>query len=604
MPETPASSNLPPTSAATLFYQQVVQELTGLKKEKNRTGFLAAAEAYLKQASEQKNEPLQMYLNLQLCVHHNHFTSRFELSNQYALRCLELARHLADITTEANALRMMGVNYNFLGELTRANETYNEGIRILELKQPKTTEDKEILAGLYFNVVTLHKESEMDEAKLRYIDKAFQLFTEIENRQGIARTYISYANYYPGITGTDKAIEYYQMAAEIFKEIDDKRGYGNCLVNIGYQQALRLQLEQGIPLIQQGIDLLKESGNMIFVTNGYYFLATAYRLNKQYQQAIGLLREIERIINESESKLNFSVLYEEWALTLEEMGDIPAALAMYKKHQREKENIIKFTKTAAINDARMNFELEEKRKEAEYLKRKNEEIEEYVRKVEISNNELKQFAHVASHDLKEPLRMVTLYMQMLEKNAAHKLNEDELQYLYYAKEGANRMYNLINSLLSLSKINPDVKRETVDLNKVLAEVAEFLRPEMEQANFRLSTVVLPKVKGNKVYLYQLFQNLLTNAIKYNTSPKPTLEISCMKSDNNYYFSFLDNGMGIPEKYREKVFEIFQRLHTREQYSGTGIGLTICKKIVEHMNGKIWIESGKNGGSNFRFTIPV
>lgn len=585
-------------------YDLVVEELETLRKEKRRAEFLAAAEQYYAIAHEKHDQRLIMYLAFQLCVHHNHFTSKFELSNQYAAESLEIARSINDLTYEANTLRMIGVNCNFLGELTKANDTYNEGIRILEGKSTKTNEDKEILAGLYFNVVTLHKESEMDEAKLRYIDKSFQLFTEINNRQGIARTYIAYANHYPGITGTDRAIEYYEAAAEIFKEIDDNRGYGNCLVNIGYQNCLREKFDEGIPFIQRGIELLKQSGNKIFVTNGYFFLATGYRLSKQYDKAIFWLKEIERVISESESKLNQSVLYEEWALVLEESGDTNGALQMYKKYQAEKESIIRFSKSAAISDARLNFELEEKRKEAEFLKRKNAEIEEYVRKVEISNNELRQFAHVASHDLKEPLRMVTLYMQMLEKNAVKKLSDDELQYLHYAKEGANRMYDLINSLLSLSKINPEVKRETVDLNKVLAEVAEFLRPEMEMRNFRLSTVVLPKVKGNSVYLFQLFQNLITNAMKFNETATPSLEISCMKGEQYYYFSFIDNGIGVPEKYREKVFEIFQRLHTRDQYSGTGIGLTISRKIVESMNGKIWVEDGKDGGSNFRFTIPI
>ncbi|MBK7149252.1 MAG: hypothetical protein IPH78_10635 [Bacteroidetes bacterium] len=185
-----------------------------------------------------------------------------------------------------------------------------------------------------------------------------------------------------------------------------------------------------------------------------------------------------------------ATLYEEWALALEASGDAKGALEMYKRYYRDMENMYKFDKNSAVSDARMTFELEEKKREAEILKNKNKEIEAYTHQLEISNAELKQFAHVASHDLKEPLRMVSLYLQLLEKSTGRKLTDDELQYLYYAKEGANRMYGLIESLLQLSKINPDIKTETVDLSKVLNETAEFMRPEMQKRNFRISTVVV------------------------------------------------------------------------------------------------------------------
>ncbi len=165
------------------------------------------------------------------------------------------------------------------------------------------------------------------------------------------------------------------------------------------------------------------------------------------------------------------------------------------------------------------------------------------------------------------------------------------------------MFGLIESLLQLSKINPDIKRETVDLNKVLNEAIEFMRPEMQEKNFRISTVVLPKVKANRTHMVQLFENLISNALKYCRQINPELEISCTKNNAGYTFEFSDNGIGIEAKYREKVFEIFQRLHTRESFAGTGIGLTICRKIVEHMNGKIWIEDGKEGGCKIVFTLP-
>ncbi len=143
--------------------------------------------------------------------------------------------------------------------------------------------------------------------------------------------------------------------------------------------------------------------------------------------------KVEQITQETQASFNMATLFEEWAQALEEAGRYKEALSTYKRYYRDMENMYKFDKSSAVSDTRMHFELEDKKKEAELLKNKNKEIQEYLHRLEISNTELRQFAHVASHDLKEPLRMVSLYMQMLEKNAANKLNDDELQYLYYAK---------------------------------------------------------------------------------------------------------------------------------------------------------------------------
>lgn len=579
-----------------------IEELRKIRVERPED-FISFSENLIALATEHADFKQVLRIKYEISTYYNHTQSDYRKAIAIAYEILESARELNEAIFQAKALNLAGVNHNFLGELVQARDAYEQGIKIMESIPELSKEDKSILASLYFNNVTLYKEFELDESRLQYIDKAYKLFTEAGNKQGIARCYLSYANNYPGIKKTRKAIEYYSQAAELFRELNDKRGEGNSIINIGYQMCLQGNFLEGEPLVENGISLLKEGGSLVFITNGYFLLGICKRLKGDYDAALKLFEKVEQITQETQASFNMATLFEEWAQALEEAGKYKEALNTYKRYYRDMENMYKFDKSSAVSDTRMHFELEEKKKEAELLKNKNKEIQDYLHRLEISNTELRQFAHVASHDLKEPLRMVSLYMQMLERNASGKLNDDELQYLYYAKEGANRMFGLIESLLELSKINPDIRRETVDLNKVLNEAIEFMRPEMQEKSFRISTVVLPKVKANRTHMIRLFENLISNALKYSRGSNPELEISCTKTDGSYTFEFSDNGIGIEAKYREKVFEIFQRLHTRESFAGTGIGLTICRKIVEHMNGKIWIEDGKDGGCKIVFSLP-
>lgn len=589
-------------SGESLDAAAVLAELKKIEKDEPAL-YTERADFFIDLARREDSRELLAGLLLEKCVFLNH-NSQYQLSNECAFECFEIARMLGDNTMQASALKMAGVNYNFTGELTHAREAYSDGIKVLEHSGKLNEAAKNVLASLYYNLFTLYREFEIDSTRLQYIETAHRLFTETENKQGLARCYISYANHYPGIKNTDKALDYHNRARDLFKEIGDTRGEGNCEINIGFRLCVNSEFVDGMQHLERGTDLLKLSGSVFYIFNAYHNIAEAYRLQKKYEQALKYYQLAESLSLNSQLKLNMALLYQTWALTLEEQGDFEGALNLHKKYVIEKEKAYHFDKSSAVSDTRMLFELEERKRESAFLKKKNAEIEEYTRKLETSNYELRQFAHVASHDLKEPLRMVTMYMQLLERKTKEKLDMEEKQYLYFAKEGANRMYDLIRSLLELSKIKSVLKTEAVDLNDVLKEVKEFLQPEINAKKLTITCTGLPEVTAGKVYMVQLFENLISNAAKFNNNPRPQLEISYLRADNYYYFSFCDNGIGIPEKYRARVFEIFQRLHFRNEYEGTGIGLTMCKKIVEQLNGRIWIEEGKLGGSNIRFTIPV
>ena len=225
--------------------------------------------------------------------------------------------------------------------------------------------------------------------------------------------------------------------------------------------------------------------------------------------------------------------------------------------------------------------------------------------LERSNKELEQFAYVASHDLQEPLRMIASYTQLLAKRYKGKLDSDADEFISYAVDGANRMQMLINDLLDYSRVGTRGKEFAMTgFDAILGKTLRDLSKRVEESGAKVTIDPMPSLIVDSGQIGQLFQNLISNAIKFRGDTPPQIHISSAKNENKWIFSVSDNGIGIAPEYSTRIFEIFQRLHTKEEYSGSGIGLAICKKIVERHGGKIWIESEPAKGTTFYFTIPV
>lgn len=240
----------------------------------------------------------------------------------------------------------------------------------------------------------------------------------------------------------------------------------------------------------------------------------------------------------------------------------------------------------------------------ESLQKLNASLDLRAKELAISNAELEQFAYVASHDLQEPLRMVTSFLTQVDKRYSSVLDEKGKQYIHFAVDGAKRMRQIILDLLEYSRIgragsNP----EQVNLNELMEEIKFLFKRQVEETEARITYDPLPVLFSHHSPLRQLFQNLIGNALKYSHPERqPHIHISATETATQVEFCVRDNGIGIDKEYFEKIFIIFQRLHNKDEYSGTGMGLSISKKIVESLGGKIWVQSTEGEGSSFYFTL--
>jgi signal transduction histidine kinase len=238
------------------------------------------------------------------------------------------------------------------------------------------------------------------------------------------------------------------------------------------------------------------------------------------------------------------------------------------------------------------------------IKRAQRNADEYSKKLEISNKELQQFAYVASHDLQEPLRMVTAYLSLLEKRYSDRLDGKAKQYMDLAIDGGLRAKDLIHDLLEFSRIDPQVKEfQDVSMEEVLVKTLDNLSVSIKEEKAVISHGPLPTILADSLQMIQVLQNLIGNAIKFRGADPPIIHILCDDDGNEWRFSVSDNGIGIDPQYQDKIFVLFQRLHSKEEYEGTGIGLAVCKKIVERHGGRIWFDSRPGSGTTFYFTIP-
>ncbi|MGB7519427.1 MAG: ATP-binding protein [Spirulinaceae cyanobacterium] len=275
-------------------------------------------------------------------------------------------------------------------------------------------------------------------------------------------------------------------------------------------------------------------------------------------------------------------------IDITERKQVEIRLQQYQEHLEE---------LVSTRTAELQAEITERRQAEENLRQSNNNLAR-------SNQELEQFAYIASHDLQEPLRAVASYAQLLDKRYKDKLDERAEKYIVNIVDGGTRMQQLVNDLLNYSRVGTKgASFQPVATENIVQEVLSNLKVAIAETKAKITYDTLPTITGDKTQLVQLFQNLISNALKFRGNKPPDIHVFATKESQAWHFCIRDHGIGIESQYAERIFLIFQRLHSRSKYPGTGIGLAICKKIVERHKGKIWLDSKLGEGSAFYFSFP-
>jgi signal transduction histidine kinase len=582
--------------------KNLLEKSRALREQGNSKGVSHADDAY-RQAKASHNHPLTILALKEKISYALHMHADFDEVEKLSNELLDLIKVDNDKESGGFVYNILGIASDARGDYLGARGYYLQAVKLLESARQLSESSKITLGNVYYNLNKLYTQLETDEERFGYLDKAEKIFESAAYYDGLSRLWNMRASMLPDEAPIAERLAIFEKAYSYFPEGTCSEASAMCQANIGLCYCHLQKFDKGLRLLEKALADIKKINRPPSIAFIQFQMAEGLRLKGDFNAAMDYLHQAETILVKTGTKAYLNVVYKEWANNLAAVGKFKEAYEKLLHYADETANRIEFDRRSAVEEAQLKFELEKVEREAELLRIKNSEIELYNQRLQNSVAELNQFAYVASHDLKEPLRMVTSYMQLLEKSFNGKLDEDQAIYVRYAAEGAQRMFTLIDSLLAFARATIDTELQPVDLNLVLEEVMHIVLSHKAQA-IDITFDKLPVLMADNNQMLQLFQNLIANAVKYNESQQIKIHISYKLENHAHTFAVSDNGIGIPLQHRQKVFDIFKRLHNRETYSGTGIGLAICKKIVNRFNGKIWIEDGNLGGVSFVFTIPA
>jgi signal transduction histidine kinase/uncharacterized protein HemY len=474
-----------------------------------------------------------------------------------------------------NATAALGATYEQLGELAQSLKFNAEALRLAEKQN--------YVIGISYalhNFGTNYAVQDNHEKALEYFARSLST-KEATDKFGQAGDYIAIGNSYLQLKNFTKAEESFENALNLGIEIKAKtriavahEALAKVYKETGELQKENLCLSMYISVKDSMLneEALKEIGQR----------KNAYDMARKENEIIVLKSEKE--ILKAKQRVNlFKNIF--WIIAFCTLIVVAIALFINWKKQQKMARLLQ----------EKHCEIEEK----------NEKIQIQNKLLEQSNLELQNFAYVASHDLKEPLRMVNSFSGLLKRKYNDVLDDRGQEYMYYITDAVDRMGILLDDLLDYSRVNTsDKNAETVNTANVAAKVRMNFTPTLEEkfGDVIINYDRMPEIQGNKSQFGQLLQNLISNGLKFQNGKPPIVEVDCEERKKDYLFSVKDNGIGISKENQAKVFDMFTRLHTREQYNGTGIGLSTCRKIVERHGGEIWLDSEEGHGSTFFFTV--
>jgi signal transduction histidine kinase/Tfp pilus assembly protein PilF len=566
---------------------------------------------------------------------------------------LALNEALEDEDGLLNAYNNLALVYHYRLQFDKTLEMYQLALSIAEKKK-----DKEGIALLNSNMGIIFGQQGNVEKALDHFQLSLEVAQEADEQRlvqnaltNIGRAHIENQNY-------KEAIKYLQQALELADQQKDITGKASVLDFLGMAALNQKQFELAQNYYSQALEIYKASEAQARIAEVYGKLAKLYGDQGENAKAFEYGKEALKIAEAIQLNEVCQEVYFVLSQSATEMGDYAIATSYLNKYIGLRDSLFNERSSQQLAEMQTKYETEKKEAENELLRLKaaqdeakirqqnllniatgiivllacllaffyyknyqqklaaNQTLEEEVKnrteelvqandQLSQSNAELKSFAYIASHDLKEPLRNINSYTGLIEHHLGEKLDEEALEYMKMVKLNTRQMYELIEDVLAYTTLTEENEAvdEEVDLNKVVSQIKESLNKMIQDKSAVIKSTALPKIKGNFAQFYLILKNLIENGIKYNESTSPTVEITWSPRGDQQRISVSDNGIGIDPKYHQKIFGMFKRLHNRNNYSGTGIGLAICYKIAKRLGGEISIDSTENKGSTFHLDFP-
>lgn len=569
---------------------------------------------------------------------------------------LEKAYELIDKVPE-DSLSYRGRLYRIIGDANvyqgDFNKAYQAQIKALDIF--KNLNDSSIIARVEFSLGSNFYYQEQYDLSKQHFENALNLCTQLNLTEGIYTAYGAIGSIYEREGDLNEALRLNELALDMASGTSDLQGVAWTLLNIGSLKVKMDEFEKGLEVLEKARVMSQDMGDVGL--EGYLLaeFAYAYQSMEEYDQALKYLSESATIATQDNDRNSLIDLYDKYAEVYFLKKDYRNYKKYIDKYQALKDSVHHEDLAESLSSLKQDYEIKQLQKEQRIqllekeaevdmmrtrsnlfvffaiavvsfliflilllrnrsakkqnriLQMKNEEIRHQNELLFASNQDLEKFAQVISHDLKEPLRSISGFSSLLKRRLNRSGREDpqSLEYMEFIEKGANQMSKLLTGLLDYSKLGKDNEDalSLLDVDMVLGEVLQSLSMQIGESGVEIIKVQMPEIQYNQFHLHQLFLNLIGNAIKFNKNEHPIIELGVEENDHFFKFFVKDNGIGIAPEYHDKIFEVFQRLHDRESYSGSGIGLSTCKKIVEKYGGRMELKSEVGSGSTFCFTVP-
>lgn len=534
----------------------------------------------------------------------------YSKSLEYSQSLLQTAKKAGDIEKEMTALK-------FIAIVCGVKANYKIGMQYFfeALDKSEQVGYRPNTAHILVNIATIYAHLyNYDDALIRY-QRVLEEFDDVTDNNTRVAVYNNSGNIYYATDRHKKALQCFRKSLELSELYQNKKMIAHSLAQLSRAEYRLKNFDKSFEFAETAAKKIAELGNINGKQINQVNLAKLYLRNQELDKALELGKDGTDTAIQLKDDAGELRGYRTLANIYKAMGDFENALEYQIKYSLLQEESSKTQRNRRFLDLEIRHAIKEQEKEISALTKENEyqsillsQSDQIARQNEellSANEDLRQFAYVASHDLKEPLRMISSYSKLIERYFGDKIPDDKKQYFEYISDGTRRMNNLLEDLLRYATIGKsNIDKETVDINRML-EVCQFnLKIRIEENNATIDIPDLPNIYTNKPLLNQLFQNLLSNAIKFRRPEvTPIVLVRYEENEDEHIFSVADNGIGIPEEFQERIFIIFQRLHARTKYDGTGIGLAICQKISQKLGGRIWLESEEGAGSTFYFSIP-